>query len=179
MDVILIDAWRVDPSLSAVPYEVVQSSRREPAMQSLEFADSHAHGNYRMENQIGFLLRVAMQRHTAIFTALMVHNLTQTQFAVLVKLYDIGPCSQIQLAREVCLDANTMKGVIDRLKSRKLVKVMDDPADGRRTITSLTTLGVKIYQEAVCVGDEITKKTLAPLSPAEQATLLKIIKKIA
>ena len=43
-----------------------------------------------MERQVGFLMRVAMQRHTSIFISLIPHNLTQTQFAVVAKLAEVG-----------------------------------------------------------------------------------------
>ena len=58
-----------------------------------------ADGRYVLDEQVGFLLRVAMQRHTAIFTGRMVEGLTQTQFAALAKLYEVGSCSQNHLGR--------------------------------------------------------------------------------
>ena len=54
---------------------------------------------YVLDEQVGFLLRVAMQRHTAIFMSQMVDGLTQTQFAALAKLLEVGPCSQNHLGR--------------------------------------------------------------------------------
>src|SRR5215475_4178989 len=78
---------------------------------------------YVMEDQVGFLMRVAMQRHTSIFMSLMAHDLTQTQFAALAKLVEVGTCSQNQLGRLIYLDANTVKGVVDRLRMRKLVTI--------------------------------------------------------
>ena len=41
--------------------------------------------DYRLDDQVGFLLRVAMQRHTSIFMSKIVKGLTQTQFAALAK----------------------------------------------------------------------------------------------
>ena len=67
-----------------------------------------------LDQQVGFLLRVTMQRHTSIFTSRMIEGLTQTQFAALAKLYEVGPSSQNQLGRLICLDAATIKGVVDR-----------------------------------------------------------------
>src|SRR6266545_3743773 len=84
---------------------------------------------YVLDEQIGFLLRVAMQRHTAIFMSRMIADLTQTQFAALAKLFAVGPCSQNQLGRLIYLDAATTKGVVDRLKARHLVTVCPDPHD--------------------------------------------------
>jgi len=37
-----------------------------------------ARERYVLNDQVGFLLRVAVQRHTAIFTSLMIESLTQT-----------------------------------------------------------------------------------------------------
>jgi hypothetical protein len=68
-------------------------------------------GRYVLDDQAGFLMRVAMQHHTSIFTSRMIEGLTQTQFAALAKLYEVGPCSQNHLY----LDAATIKGVVDRL----------------------------------------------------------------
>ena len=62
-------------------------------------ADVAEPGRYVLDEQVGFLLRVAMQRHTSIFTSRMIDGLTQTQFAALAKLYEVGPCSQNHLGR--------------------------------------------------------------------------------
>ena len=60
---------------------------------------SPARKRYVLNEQVGFLLRVAMQRHTTIFTSRMIEELTQTQFAALAKLLEAGPCSQNHLGR--------------------------------------------------------------------------------
>ena len=78
-----------------------------------------------LEDQIGFLLRVAMQRHTAIFLSKMVDGLTQAQFATLAKLYR-GGCSQNELGRLISLDAATINGIIGRMKTRGMVAVKRD-----------------------------------------------------
>src|SRR3972149_3089327 len=79
-------------------------------------AESAADGRYVLDEQVGFLMRVAMQRHTAIFMSRMIEALTQTQFAALAKLYEVGPCSQNHLGRLIYLDAATIKG--DRKSTR-------------------------------------------------------------
>ena len=71
-------------------------------------AEAIADAGYALDEQAGFLLRVAMQRHTAIFMSRMVEGLTQTQFAVLAKLFEVGPCSQNHLGRLIYLDAATL-----------------------------------------------------------------------
>jgi hypothetical protein len=93
---------------------------------------------YRLDDQVGFLLRVAMQRHTAIFMSRIVRGLTQTQFAAIAKLREVGPCSQNQLGRLIYLDAATTKGVVDRLEGRGFVTARPDARDRRRRAIALT-----------------------------------------
>ncbi|TIS22875.1 MAG: MarR family transcriptional regulator, partial [Mesorhizobium sp.] len=45
--------------------------------------------NYHLQDQVGFILRKAHQRHVAIFAS-HISDLTPPQFAALAKLYDIG-----------------------------------------------------------------------------------------
>ena len=80
--------------------------------------DEAMKSRYQLEDQAGFLMRVAMQRHTTIFMSRMIEGLTQPQFAALAKLLEVGPCSQNQLGRLIYLDAATTKGVVDRLEAR-------------------------------------------------------------
>ncbi len=82
-----------------------------------------------------------MQRHTSIFMSEMTDKLTQTQFAALARLLEVGPCSQNHLGRLIYLDAATIKGVVDRLKLRRLITTQDDPNDRRRRAITLTEKG--------------------------------------
>src|ERR1700749_4447691 len=83
--------------------------------------------DYSLDTQAGFLLRVAIHGPPSIFMAHMVEDLTQTQFAVLAKLHEVGPSSQNHLGRLVYLDAATIKGVVDRLGLRGFVTTGSDP----------------------------------------------------
>ena len=134
---------------------------------------------YLLDDQVGFLLRVAMQRHTAIFTSHMVEGLTQTQFASLAKLYEVGPCSQNHLGRLICLDAATIKGVVDRLSARGLVTAANDPHDRRRRAVALTDQGRRVTEAAMKVAAKITADTLVPLSDEERETVARLLKKLA
>jgi MarR family transcriptional regulator, lower aerobic nicotinate degradation pathway regulator len=134
--------------------------------------------DYHVDSQVGFLMRVAMQRHTSIFMSNMIEDLTQTQFAVMAKLHEVGPSSQNHLGRLVYLDAATIKGVVDRLGLRGFVTTCADPTDRRRRAVSLTENGSKIMQEAIKVASEISARTLRPLTAEEQRTLTRLLKKI-
>ena len=133
---------------------------------------------YVMKDQVGFLMRVAMQRHTSIFMSLMPHDLTQPQFAVLAKLIEVGTCSQNHLGRLIYLDAATIKGVIDRLRTRKLVTVQLNPKDRRRSMVSVTKHGYRIANEATKLARRITAETLVPLRPLEQRQIVRLLRKM-
>jgi DNA-binding MarR family transcriptional regulator len=133
---------------------------------------------YVVDEQVGFLMRVAMQRHTAIFMSRMIAGLTQMQFAALAKLHEAGPCSQNQLGRLIDLDAATTKGVVDRLSARRLITASADPHDRRRRAIALTKLGRSVAAKATQVARRITRETLAPLTAAEQKSVLRLLKKL-
>ena len=98
--------------------------------QSMSDAD-----DYRLDDQIGYVLRRVTQRHLAIFAA-AIPEVTTTQFAVLARLTETGPLSQNQLGRATAMDAATIKGVVDRLARLGLVATTADPVDRRRlTVT--------------------------------------------
>jgi DNA-binding MarR family transcriptional regulator len=133
---------------------------------------------YRLDDQVGFLLRVAMQRHTAIFMSRIVEGLTQTQFAALARLREVGPCSQNQLGRLIYLDAATTKGVVDRLEGRGFVTIRPDARDRRRRAIALTEGGRAVADAAVKVARQITRHTLTPLTAAEQRVVIRLLRKL-
>jgi DNA-binding MarR family transcriptional regulator len=133
---------------------------------------------YVLDEQIGFLLRVAMQRHTSIFMSQMTDRLTQTQFAALAKLLEVGACSQNQLGRLIYLDAATIKGVVDRLKLRKFITTQADPGDRRRRAITLTEHGRAVTRAATELASQITANTLVPLTAEEQRTIARLLRKL-
>jgi DNA-binding MarR family transcriptional regulator len=133
---------------------------------------------YFLEEQVGFLLRIATQRHSNIFASEIAGSLTAPQFSALVKLMQVGPLSQNHLGRLIYLDVATIKGVVGRLRTRGLVTSKDDPRDARRHVIALTPAGRRLVEAAIPAAAKITQKTLGPLSEKEQETLLRLLKKI-
>jgi MarR family transcriptional regulator, lower aerobic nicotinate degradation pathway regulator len=135
-------------------------------------------GAYLLDEQVGFILRQAQQRHTNIFAALMIEELTPTQWAALAKLNETGSCSQNQLGRLTAMDVATIKGVIDRLSARGLTETSADPDDGRRLLVSLTRAGQQLAEKAAPNALLISKETLAPLDARERETLFALLNKL-
>lgn len=133
---------------------------------------------YKVDQQIGFFLRQANQRHVAIFAGRMGDRLTTTQWAALSKLNEIQPSSQNKLGRETAMDVATIKGVVDRLVARDLVRTAPDPKDGRRLILSLTPEGQAVIERNVGIAAAVTDETLAPLTSGERMMLIELLRKI-
>ena len=133
---------------------------------------------YALDAQVGFLLRKAQQRHLSIFAALMVEGLTAQQFGTLARLAEVGPTSQNALGRLTAMDNSTINGVVRRLKQRGLVATEPAPDDNRMLLVTLTEAGRELVTRAVPSGHEITAQTLAPLSRAEQASFLRLLRKL-
>ncbi|MBX3577569.1 MAG: MarR family transcriptional regulator [Rhizobiaceae bacterium] len=133
---------------------------------------------YRLQEQVGFILRKAHQRHVAIF-AQRIGDLTPPQFAALARLGEVGETSQNQLGALVAMDAATIKGVIDRLKARGYVALARHAQDKRRLMVRLTADGQAALQRLLPLAGEITAETLAPLSQKEAQQFLRLLAKIA
>ena len=136
-----------------------------------------AAAEYRLDGQVGFLLRRAQQRHLAIF-AREIPELTPTQFAALAKAFELGAVSQAALGRATAMDAATMKGVVDRLEARGLVATAPCGDDRRRVLVRLTPEGARLFARLAGRAAAVTDETLAALSPAERATLVRLLEKI-
>jgi DNA-binding MarR family transcriptional regulator len=132
---------------------------------------------YKLDDQVGFLLRRAQQRHLAIFSSLMA-DFTPTQFAAMAKLYETGPLSQNELGRQASMDAATIKGVIDRLRKRGLISTQRDNRDQRRIYLDLSPEGRNQYLERVSKAAEITRRTVSELDDSEHHQLTNLLKKL-
>lgn len=151
-------------------------SGRDPTLRLVETESPSE--DYRLQHQVGFILRKAHQRHVAIFAA-HIADLTPPQFAALAKLNDIGEASQNHLGALIAMDAATVKGVIDRLKARGFVDLTKHEVDRRRLMVSLTAEGREAIARLLPLARRITEETLGPLSPREAATFLKLLARIA
>ena len=134
---------------------------------------------YRIEDQVGYLLRRAHQRASSIFqTTIGDPNITPTQYSSMVKLHEYTELSQNLLGRLVGMDKATMQGVVRRLKERGLVDSRPDPGDARRTLLSLTTEGQRLVNRLLLNGPAVSRETLKPLNAQEQKQLLDLLSRI-
>ena len=142
----------------------------------LSFEQTHA-STYQLDDQVGYKLRLASQRHLEIFSRHL-PEMTPTQFSILVRLSEIGEVSQNQLGRLVAMDAATTKGVVTRLIDRGLVQSRQDGEDLRRLQISLTGEGQKVIKAGIEKARAITRETTERLTPRELARLLALLDKL-
>jgi DNA-binding MarR family transcriptional regulator len=140
---------------------------------------ANATGAYRLDDQVGFLLRRVNQRHVAIFAQHIEKGVTPTRWATLSKLYEEGPTTQNRLGRLTAMDAATIKGVVDRLIKRHLIETRADPEDGRRRVVALTEAGQALVERSLAHASLVSRKTLEPLSSREQTVLMELLRKLA
>lgn len=132
---------------------------------------------YRLEDQIGFKLRLANQKHLEVFTRMM-PDITPTQWAVLARLAEVGTLSQNHLGRLVGMDAATTKGVVDRLRKKGLARSTPSRTDRRRLDISLTEAGRAYAARAMQTASEISAATAQNLTPRELERLLALLDKL-
>jgi DNA-binding MarR family transcriptional regulator len=135
--------------------------------------------SYSLDEQVGYLLRLASQRHAVIFLEQISENLTPTQFSTLMRISEGGELSQNHLGRLASMDVATVKGVVDRLKTKELVQSRSDADDKRRSLISLTPKGLELIETLKEDGARISENTLAPLGRSERKTLISLLRKIS
>lgn len=134
---------------------------------------------YRLEEQVGFLLRRAHQVATEVFLSEVGKaEVTPQQFAVLVTLLGRGELAHGSLGQATAMDPATVMGVVRRLARRRLVKVRTDPGDGRRRLARLTEDGERLARQLRRIGPRISARILDAVSEGEQAVLLDLLDRI-
>ncbi|MBI3196997.1 MAG: winged helix-turn-helix transcriptional regulator [Rhodospirillales bacterium] len=159
----------------------VARKQQEPksASSPTKSASSPTSRPYHIEEQVGYLLRRAHQRASAIFqVSIGDPNITPTKYSSMVKLNEYKELSQNLLGRLVGMDKATMQGVVRRLKERGLVDSRPDPGDARRTLLSLTTEGQRLVNKLLINGPAVSRETMKPLTAQEQRQLLDLLSKI-
>jgi MarR family transcriptional regulator, lower aerobic nicotinate degradation pathway regulator len=135
---------------------------------------------YRLEDQVGFLLRRAYQRASSnLIERIGPYDLTAPQFATLARLHERGMLSQNLLGRLVAMEPANIRDVVQRLKKRRLVSTRRDPDDARLILVSLTSSGASLVQHLLPIEMECTARTLAALNASERGLLYELLGRLA
>ena len=131
---------------------------------------SFQNGNWYLMAKTGSLAR---QRWAGMLAQLKV---SPSQYGVLMALGKTGPLGQQRLAELVGVDPRNAVPIIDALAAHGLVRREVDPLDRRRRVLDLTAKGRRVVGDLASVGAEIEHDLLSPLTPAEQATLRRMLR---
>lgn len=135
---------------------------------------------YDLELHPAHIVRKVHQRATNCFQQVMVgEDLTPTQFAALATILRHGDVSQNHLGRLTAMDPSTISLVVRKLRKLGLVTRGASSTDQRMVIIRLTNKGVEYTLERLGKSKEAGLQLLAPLSAAEQALLLELLRRIS
>ncbi|MFA6313536.1 MAG: MarR family transcriptional regulator [Sterolibacterium sp.] len=128
---------------------------------------------------IGYQLRLAQ---IAIFkdfaTTLGELDITPGLFGVLTIIEANPGLKQTELAKATHLDRSTVVSVIDNLEGRMLVERRAAPTDRRSNSLHLTADGKTLLKKLKRLVAEHEQRIKSNLSEAEQATLIRLMRKI-
>jgi DNA-binding MarR family transcriptional regulator len=142
--------------------------------------DPRRNDNYDFTEQVGHLLRRAYQRHVAIFQQTIPDSqLTAGQFVVLCAIQEHESCSLSEIVRATAIDQATVRGIIERLKSRELIVVSHDARDRRKVVVLLSPTGLALIEEVVPFAQDISERTMGGLNPAERVALVYLLRKMS
>jgi DNA-binding MarR family transcriptional regulator len=97
---------------------------------------------------------------------------------ILAVLEEFGPASQASLGRHAGMDRSDVVAAVNDLAARGMVERSPDPADGRRNIVSITPAGAALLRQLDALLTEVQDELLAPLSPAERESLVRLLSKV-
>lgn len=106
-------------------------------------------------------------------------GLKAKHYGLLLVLDEMGPASQVDLARLLWVDRTTMVALVDDLEKLSLVERERHPEDRRAHAVTLTGKGQTVLAQAMQIAGRREDAWLSPLSPAEReqfrALLLRLL----
>lgn len=148
-------------------------------MANPESLNAVAPNEYVFSDQVGHLLRRAYQRHVAIFQQTISDSqLTAAQFVVLCAIRQFVSCSLSEIVKTTAIDQATMRGIIERLRAREVIRVSHDANDRRKVLVSLTPAGEKIIDATVPAAFAVSEATFGNLNSAERVAILYLLRKM-
>ena len=105
-------------------------------------------------------------------------GLAAGQLPVLVSLKKSKALSQAELARIAQVEQPSMAQLLTRMERDGLVERVDDPADKRSRLISLTPLAARRLPKAKALMDAHSQQALAGFSQAETGQLLALLQRV-
>ncbi len=134
----------------------------------------------RLRSLPSWLLVEAAARASRIVSELTTKaGVPKAAYPILAVLEEAGPLSQAEVGRRVRIDRKDLSGYAARLEHLGLVTRRPDPADVRRNLLEKTSAGTELLERLDLAFAAAQDQLLAQLSPAERATLQRLLDLIA
>jgi len=101
------------------------------------------------------------------------------QAAAVMAVRRAGTLSQAELGRAIGMPPANVHGIVARLRKLQLIETSPDPVDQRQVCISLAPAGLQQAERIATSSAAAQETTLAPLAPAERATLIALLTRIA
>ena len=128
----------------------------------------------------GHLIRRAQQISTALFAEECAEfDLTSVQYAALVAIRANPDVDATRLSALIAFDRSTLGGVLERLEGKGWIERAHAEGDRRAKRLRLTPAGEALLHRVEPSVRRVQERILAPLSPADRATFMRLLAQLA
>ncbi len=132
-----------------------------------------------LESLLGYNARRAALAVIEVFLEAMApYQLRPVDFSVLSLIAHNPGVTSRQLCTTLGIQPPNLVGMVNALEKRDIISRQPHPRDGRAMGLHLTTAGQKLVRDAERTAAKLEAGVAARLTPAEQKTLLKLLKKV-
>lgn len=131
------------------------------------------------DHRPGHLIRLAQQRHTALWAEELGAALTGPQFAVLRVLATAGPLAQAAVAELAALDRSSASEVLSRLEVRGWIQRRPGAGDRRSRTVSLAEDGLAFMESVEAGVERVQHRILEPVPPRDRDRLVELLAVVA
>ena len=132
-----------------------------------------------LSGSVGFLLaRTARSMKRALEARLSQHEITATQYIVLLLLQEQDGISLSELGHRLHFDNPTITGIIDRMERDGFVERRRIANDRRVINIFMTQNGHELIKDNLAIADEIDKLAMNGITARQKVGFLKVLDRI-
>lgn len=141
--------------------------------------DLYSVDSYRLDESVGYLLRQAVNRLTAMVDAEMApHDITSAQWATLLNLANGCADTAGDLCRHIGADTGAMTRMLDRLEAKGLIRRVRCNNDRRVVRLSITDEGRKLCDLLPAVAVKVLNRHLRGFNQQELAQFKDFLRRV-
>ncbi len=135
--------------------------------------------SWKLDRSLGFMMnRTARSMRRALEARLVEHDLTATQYVVLVRMWEEEGTSISELGERLFLDNPTLTGIVDRMERDGLLQRRRDDEDRRVVKVYLTAKGKSLKKEIEHFAEETDKLAWDGFTESQKRELYNLHEKI-